>query len=87
MGSTRNRKSGTEKRDFKLSPASQFCSGLALSLWSDFIAAGGKSTENKNKTVFLGFCHFASLPSRQTLLTELTISSGWNDSQALSGSM
>ena len=29
---TKNRKSGIEKRDeFKMSPASQFCSGLALS--------------------------------------------------------
>lgn len=56
-------------------------------LWSVLIAAGGESTENKNKPVFPGFCHFASLPSRQTLLTDLTISSRWNDSQALSGSM
>ena len=84
----KNRKSGSAKSvEFKMSPASQFCSGLALSLWSIFIAAGGESTENKNKPIFSGFCRFASLPSRQTLLTDLTISSGWNDSQAMSGSV
>lgn len=58
-----------------------------MSLCSVFIAAGGETTENKNKPVFPGFCHFASLPSRQTLLMDLTVSSGWNASQALSGSM
>lgn len=74
---------GAEKRnEFKISPASQFFSGLALCLWSVLTAAGGESTENKNKPVFPGFCRLASLSNRQTLLTDLTLSSGCKDSQA-----
>jgi hypothetical protein len=35
--------------------------------------ADGESTKNTNKPIFLVFCHFASLPNGQTLLTDLTI--------------
>lgn len=78
---------GKKRNEFKVSPASQFCSGLALCLWSILMAAVGESTDNKNKPIFPRFCHFASLPSRQTLLVDLTISSGQNDSEATSGSV
>lgn len=50
------------------------------------MAAGGESADNNNKPVFPGFCHFASLPSRQILLMDLTVNPGCDDSQAVPGS-
>lgn len=48
-----------------------------------FHGSCGKSAESKSKPTFLEFCRLSSLPNRQTLLTHLCISSGWNDPLAL----